>query len=173
MIPLFNTRDNEEFKGIKSDYSSPLISKLRQALSEELIAWYQYYSQRDILVGQERAMIEETFKDFEKDELYDHSEKLKNRLIQLGDDLSFLQQFQWNAFTQNRFKPLTSPSVLDALRLNIAAEEAAIKTYNDLIDIARQQDDEVTKKMAKEILQDEEDHLQSLKDFLNDVLYAE
>lgn len=178
--PLFNINDGQEFIGIRSmrnsiDLDNPktkVIELLRRALVEELIAWYQYNSVRDVISGPERPSLVSFFKETEMDELYDHAEKLKQRLTELGDDLNFLQNSDANALfgsTPNKFVPLTDFSTQSAIILNLNAERAAINTYNNLISAARNAGDSVTCLMAKNILTDEEEHLRALKDFADDL----
>lgn len=59
--------------------------------------------------------------------------------------------------------------VKQSLLTNIKNEEGAIETYRDLIRIAQSGSDFVTERKCKEILADEEEHLQMLKDFLADI----
>ncbi len=59
--------------------------------------------------------------------------------------------------------------VKQSLLTNIQNEEGAIETYKDLIISAQANSDFVTERKCKEILADEEEHLQMLKDFLADI----
>ena len=58
----------------------------------------------------------------------------------------------------------------ETLFLNIENEMGAIETYKELIEIAQQSKDWTTEKKCKEILADEEEHLQLLQDFLDDLV---
>ena len=106
------------------------------------------------------------------DELYDHAEKIKQRLTELGDNLQFLQTTDMKALferTPNQLVPLTELSTQAAVILNLNAERAAVNTYNELISAAHDSGDSVTCLMAKNILTDEEEHLRALKDFADDL----
>jgi len=53
---------------------------------------------------------------------------------------------------------------------NIENELGAIETYKDLIETAQISKDYTTERKCKEILADEEEHLQLLQDFLDDMI---
>lgn len=147
-----------------------ITSLLLKALSEEFFAFYQYFITKDILVGNQRAEIAESFNEFADDELHDHAQKLIDRLVQKGSTLQEVQDARnlWS-LTQNVQQPLTDTSVLAALNLNINAEEVAIKTYTSLVNLAISEQDFTTEKISKEILADEQEHLQALLDFREDI----
>lgn len=178
--PLFNINDGQEVVGVRS-ISAPVsqaylkdkvVDLLKRALLEEIIAWFQYNSVRNVISGPERPSIEGFFKEAEMDELYDHAEKLKQRLTELGDNLQFLQTTDMKTLferTPNRLVPLTELSTQAAVILNLNAERAAVKTYNEIISASREAGDSVTCLMAKNILTDEEEHLRALKDFADDL----
>jgi len=148
-----------------------LIQLLYAALSEEFQQFYQYFITKDILTGQQRHAVSESFTDFAVDELHDHAQKLIDRLIQLGEKLQPIQSpMSWPLLTKNSFK-LLSPncSVLDAILLNIETEEAAIKRYEEIITAAEALNDQTTAEVARQILLDEQEHKQELIDFRDDI----
>ena len=61
--------------------------------------------------------------------------------------------------------------VIESLKTNIENEKDAIKTYNELITLT-QNVDWTTNSKCKEILGDEEEHLQMLKELLDDIMLA-
>lgn len=147
-----------------------LIQKLKSAYAEEINAWYQYTVAAPFLVGNERTEIAETFNKAAKDELDDHAAWLIERINKLGgnfqgiDDLSLLN----TVATHKYIKPAQSNAVAEALRKNIDAEKGAIETYVDLEEFTRDKD-VVTNTKIKEILADEEEHLQWLEEYLEDI----
>lgn len=170
--PFDNIKDGELItdtpvnQTASADVTSRIPALLLRALAEELNAWFQYWIVRGSLVGDERFSIEETFENNGDDELEDHAEKLKERLIQLNVPLdSVAAPYKWDFATVNKFVELHPLTTNAAISLNINAEKAAISTYNEIINQARLEGDETTLQLAREILTDEEEHLQSLKDF--------
>lgn len=147
-----------------------LISMLKSALAEELNAWYQYWIVAPFMVGTERANIEKLFEENAEDELNDHAVKLRDRLNELGADLSDVQSPDLWSSTANL--PYLSPEspyrVLDLLNQNIESEKGAIKNYQALCDFTRGKDYK-TYSIVKGILDDEEEHLQALLEFKADI----
>ena len=62
----------------------------------------------------------------------------------------------------------TGIDIITNLYQNITAEEGAIETYSD-IELFTRDRDVVTNKRIKEILADEQEHLQALKDLVADI----
>lgn len=148
-----------------------VLSLLYRALSEECQAWYQYWIVAPFLVGEERANIEETYEEFQKDELYDHAVKVRNRINELGGNpgpVASPEQWSFNAVAKYQV-PLSPYGVYVSLLQNIKAEKEAIETYTKICDFT-QSKDYITYTMAKEILADEQDHLQTLEDYQADLL---
>ena len=58
--------------------------------------------------------------------------------------------------------------VQESLEINIENEKGAIQTYEKIVTMT-EDIDPVTNSKAKEIIADEMEHLQELKDFLNDI----
>jgi bacterioferritin len=70
-------------------------------------------------------------------------------------------------------RPTTQPDTVvigdsptEMIGINRDAEEEAIRLYNQIIDLAKKQGDEVTTKLFQQILSDEENHLKIFKDIL-------
>lgn len=148
-----------------------VLSLLYRALSEECQAWYQYWIVAPFLVGEERANIEETYEEFQKDELYDHAVKVRSRINELGGNpgpVASPEQWSFNAVAKYQV-PLSPYGVYVSLLQNIKAEKEAIETYTKICDFT-QGKDYITYTMAKEILADEQDHLQTLEDYQADLL---
>ena len=60
--------------------------------------------------------------------------------------------------------------IYDSLIQNIENEKGAIESYRELIEIATLSKDYTTERKCKEILADEEEHLQLLQDMANDII---
>ena len=143
-----------------------IISLLKRALAEEFAAHYAYFVSRPFLKGKEFVNLSKFANEFAQDELYDHANKLMDRLSQLDAcpcDMSIYSDLMTHT---TAVQPAATNSTFDFLRLNIEAEETAIKTYNEIILIARAEEDFATEKIVKEILLDEEEHLDTLKNFV-------
>jgi len=153
--------------------SNPIVVELKNALMEELNAWYGYVIVKEFLVGPERANICEFYEETAKDELEDHGYWLMERISQLGgtiEDIT-LSPSTWENAKHKYIAPAWKSGgipVKDSLETNIENEEGAIETYERIVSMTEDVDP-VTNAKAKEILADETEHLQELKDFLNDI----
>ena len=150
-----------------------IINAMKNALKEELLAWYGYIMIRDWLVGENRENIAKFYEDTAKDELEDHAYWLMQRISQLGgyiDDITVSPSAIIDA-THKYIAPVWKGDKIDiiqSLETNIKNEESAIETYKELIAMTEQVDPSSNSKL-KEILADEETHLQELKDYLDDM----
>ena len=126
--------------------SEELIAGLNQALSEELTALFQYLWHHIQGRGIESAAVSEIFKATSMSEM-NHAYKLAERIDLLG-----------GAPTLSMVPPKTGGDVRQMIQDDLAAEYAAIKTYKRLIELADDEDDDVTEQMLIGILKDEEEH---------------
>lgn len=153
--------------------SNPIVIELKNALIEELNAWYGYIIVKEFLVGPERTNIAEFYEETAKDELEDHAYWLMERISQMGgtiEDIT-LSPSTWETAKHKYISPIWNKDgipVKTSLEINIQNEEGAIQTYEKIVTMT-EDIDPVTNAKAKEILADETEHLQELKDFLNDI----
>ena len=147
-----------------------IIELLKSAFCEEMNAWYQYVIAAPFLVGNERTEIAEFYKEAAEDELTDHGYWILERINQLGGDPSdILSPNNWNQLATHKYIiPNNKFDVVESIQQNIEAEEGAIETYVEL-EGATRNIDTTTNTKVKEILADEEEHLQELQEFLADL----
>ena len=152
---------------------SKIIDAMKNALKEELNAWYGYVIVKEWLTGTDRKDIEKFYEDTAKDELEDHAYWLMKRINQLGgtiEDIS-MSPNSWETSNHKYIAPTWSKDNIDikkSLEDNITNEEGAIETYEELVKMTEDVDPSSNSKL-KEILADEQEHLQELKDFLQDI----
>ena len=152
---------------------SKIIDAMKNALKEELNAWYGYVIVKEWLKGTDRKDIENFYEDTAKDELEDHGYWLMKRINQLGgtiEDIS-MSPNSWETANHKYIAPTWSKDNIDikkSLEDNITNEEGAIETYEELVKMTEEVDPASNSKL-KEILADEQEHLQELKDFLQDI----
>ena len=152
---------------------SKIIDAMKNALKEELNAWYGYIIVKEWLTGTVHKDIEKFYEDTAKDELEDHAYWLMKRINQLGgtiEDIS-MSPNSWETANHKYIAPTWSKDNIDikkSLEDNITNEEGAIETYEELVKMTEEVDPASNSKL-KEILADEQEHLQELKDFLQDI----
>jgi len=150
-----------------------IVGLMKNALKEEFNAWYGYVIVKEWLKGTDRKDIEKFYEETAKDELEDHGFWLMKRINQLGgtiEDIS-ASPASWNEALHKYKAPEWVNGNIDikkSLEDNIKNEEGAIETYEYLIKLTENFDPTSNSKL-KEILADEQEHLQELKDFLNDI----
>lgn len=163
----------ELFGDTKQPIRQPIVEALKNALREELNAWYGYVIVKEFLVGPERVNIQKFYEDTAKDELEDHAYWIMERISQLGGEISDISMSpcNWQDADHEYLQPMWISGgvpVRESLITNIKNEEGAIDTYKKLVFVT-EDIDPITNCKAKEILADETEHLQELKDFLNDI----
>jgi len=175
---------------LDSESKRIIIEKLKNALKEELNAWYGYIIVKDFLVGSNRPTITKLYEETAKDELEDHAYWLMKRINELGGTIEDItvSPASWLTATHTYESPkwkskysaesgiLSSDGeeivipIVDSLFTNVTNEMGAIETYRELIEIASCSKDWTTANKCKEILADEEEHLQLLQDYLDDMV---
>ena len=152
---------------------SKIIDAMKNALKEELNAWYGYVIVKEWLKGTDRKDIEKFYEDTAKDELEDHGYWLMKRINQLGGTIEDITMSpnSWDSAKHKYIAPTWTKDNIDikkSLEDNIKNEEGAIETYEELVKMTEEVDPASNSKL-KEILADEQEHLQELKDFLQDI----
>lgn len=151
-----------------------IVDLMLNALKEEFNAWYGYLIVKEWITGPERANIVKFFEETAKDELEDHAYWLMKRINQLGGNTMGLSvsPVSWGTAKHGYIAPIWSGNgivdVKSILEINIKNEEGAIETYEELVKMTEGVDPSSNSKL-KEILADEQEHLQELQDFLADI----
>ncbi len=137
--------------------SKKLLDLLNDAVARELQVSIQYMWQHVLWSGVKAFAVKDELKAIAIAEMK-HAEEIAERLAYLGGT------------------PTTKPSPIfvgknlkEMLKRNINDEEGAIKLYKQIIAVARQEDDEVTKRLFKGILADEEEHHDTFMGLLEEI----
>lgn len=147
---------------------SELIKKLKDAFCEEMNAWYQYIIVAPFLKGNERTNIAADYAENADEELK-HAKWLLERINQLDGDYSDIDAPEfWDKTATHKYIYPTGVDVAGSLKQMVEAEKGAIETYTDLEKFTRDKD-VVTNTKVKEILADEQKHLQEMEEFLADI----
>ncbi len=145
--------------------SDRIVELLRQSYEDEIETVMNYQTNAIILEGVRAEEIKESLQEDIQAEL-DHSNKLGQRLKQLDARPPSSKDF--TARQDSLQPPEDSTDVLAVIEGVLDAEEAAISTYNELVDAAVEANDPVTEGLAVEILSDEEAHRTEFKGFLKE-----
>lgn len=143
-----------------------LLSQLNAALSEEWLAWYQYWIGAQIAVGAMRSNVKKEFEEH-ADEERQHAQLITDRIIEL-EGVPVLDPNQWSQLARCHYLTPNDFDVVALLRQNVDSERCAILRYQEIA-LFTDGKDFTTCDMAKHILAEEEDHEQDLQDYLDDI----
>jgi bacterioferritin len=143
-----------------------LIKLLNRALSDEWLAYYQYWVGAKIALGVPRGEVVEELEQHAKEEL-EHAEMLAERIVQLGGT-PVLSPKEWYDLTNHGYLAPKDPSLEALLDQNIRTERGAIHVYETLVEMTRGKDF-VTYDLAMEILKKEVEHEEDLEALKRDL----
>jgi bacterioferritin len=136
-----------------------LVNLLNKALSDEWLAYYQYWIGAKVVKGPMKDAVISELQLHATEELA-HAELLALRIVQLGGT-PVLSPDEWSKITNCGYDSPADHYVEIILDQNIKGEQCAIKTYNKLLDITREADP-VTYNIILKIITDEVEHEEDL-----------
>ena len=137
--------------------SKQLMEMLNQAIAREMQVSVQYIWQHVQCTGVKGFAVRDAFKKFAIAEMK-HAEEIAERLVYLG------------GIPTTKPEPIRVGNTLkEMIQINKKDEEGAIAMYRKVIAVARKEGDEVTEKMFREILADEEGHHDTFAGLLEDL----
>jgi bacterioferritin len=146
--------------------TTELIKQLNAALSEEWLAYYQYWIGARVMEGPLRTDVEQELLLHATQEL-NHAVMVVDRIIQIGGT-PVLSPSEWfNHAGCDYLKP-EDPYIEEILKQNLEGERCAIDRYQSIIDLTYGKD-HTTYNMALTILNEELEHEQDIEDWLNDI----
>lgn len=137
--------------------SKQLMEMLNQAIAREIQVSVQYIWQHVQMTGVKGFAVKGEFKKIAIAEMK-HAEEIAERLVYLGGTPT------------TKPEPIRVGNTLkEMIQIDKKDEEGAIAMYRKVIEVARKEGDEVTEKMFKEILADEEEHHDTFTGLLEDL----
>ena len=143
-----------------------LIDQLNAALSEEWLAYYQYWVGALIVEGAMRANVQSEFEEHAEEERH-HAQLIADRIIEL-EGIPVLDPKKWFELARCKYESPTAFDSVSLLNQNVSSERCAILRYQQIADFTDGKD-YTTCDIAKHILAEEEDHEQDLQNYLNDI----
>jgi bacterioferritin len=143
-----------------------LINILNKALSDEWLAYYQYWVGAKVVKGPMKDAVIAELTLHATEEL-GHAELIATRIIQLGGT-PVLTPEEWFRLTNCGYDKPEDPYVEVVLDQNIKGEQCAIRTYSQLLDITREADP-VTYNLILTILSQEVEHEEDLSALREDL----
>ncbi len=145
---------------------SKLVQMLNEALSEEWLAYYQYWIGARLMEGPMRSEIEPELLVHTNQEL-GHAVLVVGRIIQLGGT-PVLNPADWPKLSRCEYDAPEDPYVETILNQNLKGERCAIQRYKEIADFTNGKD-HTTHQMATTILNEELEHEQDIEDWLTDI----
>lgn len=143
-----------------------LLTLLNKALSEEWLAYYQYWVGTRIMKGPMHGDIEAELLVHAAEELH-HAEWLIDRIIQLGGT-PVLSPDEWTRLADCPYEAPVDPNVDAILKQNLGSERCAIQRYEELSKFTEGRDF-VTFNIVTKILAEELDHEEDIESWMEDI----
>ena len=143
-----------------------LIDMLNAALSEEWLAYYQYWIGARLMEGPMRSEVEPELLLHATQEL-GHAVLVVDRIIQLGGT-PVINPTEWTKLARCTYDEPNDPYIEVILEQNLSGERCAIKRYKEIADFTNGKD-HTTHQMAVSILNEEIEHENDIEDWLNDL----
>lgn len=143
-----------------------LLEMLNAALSEEWLAYYQYWIGARLMEGPMRSEVEPELL-LHADQELNHAVLVVNRIIQLGGT-PVINPNQWTKFARCSYDEPADPYIEVILQQNLLGERCAIQRYKEIADFTSGKDHS-THQMAVQILNEELEHENDIEDWLTDI----
>jgi bacterioferritin len=143
-----------------------LINLLNKALSDEWLAYYQYWIGAKVVKGPMKDAVIAELTLHATEEL-SHAELLSTRIIQLNG-IPVLSPQEWFKLTNCGYDAPSDPYVEEILNQNIKGEQCAIRVYSELLDITRE-GDPVSYNIVLTIISQEVEHEEDLSALKEDL----
>ena len=143
-----------------------LLKMLNAALSEEWLAYYQYWIGARVMEGPMRSEVEPELL-LHADQELAHATLVVNRIIQLGGT-PVIDPKDWSTVARCGYAAPSDPYIEVILDQNLQGERCAIQRYQEIADFTNGKD-HATYQMAVQILNEELEHENDLEDWLRDI----
>ncbi len=143
-----------------------LIKILNEALSEEWLAYYQYWIGARLMEGPMRSEVEPELLLHATQEL-NHAVLIVDRIIQLGGT-PVLNPADWFNLARCDYDAPTDPYIEAILEQNLKGERCAIQRYKELADFTYGKDHS-TYQIATTILGEELEHEEDIEGWITDI----
>ena len=141
---------------MSTDSDERVLDLLAQARNDEFETVINYQTDAIALAGVAAEEVAESLSADVQEEL-GHAEELGERIVQLGGQPK--GSFEMEMDQESLQPPADSTDTLAVIDGVIEAEQGAVETYRELVDVAEEADDPVTEDLATQLLADEEEHL--------------
>lgn len=146
-------------------WAKEVVGLLNSALATELVCVLRYRRHHFTAVGVASPKIAEEFLVHANAEL-GHADRLAQRIVQLGGEPDFSPN---ELLLRGHADYDESTDLTAMIRANLIAERIAVETYRQMITLVADKDS-TTRRLLEDILIDEEEHADELKDWLGPLI---
>ena len=143
-----------------------LLEMLNAALSEESLAYYQYWIRARLMEGPMRSEVEPELL-LHADQELGHAVLVVNRIIQLGGT-PVINPAEWTKLARCSYDEPSDPYIEVILEQNLKGERCAIQRYQEIADLTAGKDHS-THQMAVQILNEELEHENDIESWITDL----
>jgi bacterioferritin len=140
-----------------------ILQLLNDALATELVCVLRYKRHYFTAHGMAAPRVAEEFLEHANDES-GHADRIAERIVQLGGSPDFAPD---RLLQRSHADYDESTDLRSMVRANLVAERVAVETYRQMINVIGDKDPS-TRRLLEEVLNDEEEHADDMKDLLEE-----
>jgi bacterioferritin len=138
-----------------------VISVLNEALATEIVCVLRYKRHYFMATGIHANAVAQEFQEHAAEE-QGHADRIAGRITQLGGEPNFNPE---GLATRSHSQYVEGDSLVDMIKEDLVAERIAVESYGEIVRFLGERD-VTTRRMMEEILQNEEEHADDLRDLL-------
>jgi bacterioferritin len=138
-----------------------VIAILNEALATEIVCILRYKRHYFMATGIHANAVAQEFAEHAADE-QGHADRIAGRITQLGGEPNFNPE---GLATRSHSQYVEGASLVDMIKEDLVAERIAIESYGEIVRFLGERD-VTTRRMMEEILANEEEHADDLRDLL-------
>jgi bacterioferritin len=138
-----------------------VVAVLNEALATELVCILRYKRHYFMATGIHANAVAQEFAEHAAEE-QGHADRIAGRITQLGGEPNFDPK---GLATRSHSEYVEGASLVDMIKEDLVAERIAIESYGEIVRFLGDRD-VTTRRMMEEILENEEEHANDLRDLL-------
>jgi bacterioferritin len=138
-----------------------VIAVLNEALATEIVCILRYKRHYFMATGIHANAVAQEFQQHATEE-QGHADRIAGRITQLGGEPNFSPD---GLSSRSHSEYVEGESLVDMIREDLVAERVAIESYSEIVRFLGERD-VTTRRLMEEILENEEEHADDLRDLL-------
>ena len=138
-----------------------VVAILNEALATEIVCILRYKRHYFMATGIHANAVAQEFAEHAAEE-QGHADRIAGRITQLGGEPNFNPE---GLASRSHSQYVEGASLVDMIKEDLVAERIAIESYSEIVRFLGQRD-VTTRRMMEEILENEEEHANDLRDLL-------